>query len=338
MKPIQTEVGDLAALEALANVPRTPLAFVPTPLLAAEALASALEVPCTLSVKLDAWTGFGLGGNKVRKLEFELAPERLEGVTRLITAGGPHSNHCRVTAAAAAHLGLSCTLVLNGTPSDPSRGNAALHRLYGADILTVTERIHRAAGMEAVAEEEAQAGGRGLVIPLGASTALGSLGYAVAFLELWKQAEAAGDLASTQLVAPSSSGGTLAGLLVGRHLTGWRPPILAVSADDAAEEILDTATRLAIEALSILGSRQDTTDLIKDVRVTDEFVGGGYGVPTEESDEAARLFGRFAACVLDPYYTAKAGAAFIDLLRGAPWTSTDHVIFLHTGGHPAIFR
>ena len=102
---------------------------------------------------MDAETGFGLGGNKVRKLEYVLAPRELEGVKTLVTAGGPQSNHCRVTAAAAAHLGLRCVLVLNGEAPEPHRGNALLHRLFGAEIRTVARREDRAPTMAEVAAE-----------------------------------------------------------------------------------------------------------------------------------------------------------------------------------------
>ena len=143
-----------AALQRLRDWERMALAHLPTPLYPVERLAAELsDSPIDLYVKMDAETGFALGGNKVRKLEFELSPTRLEGVSRLLTAGGPQSNHCRVTAAAAARLGLKCTLVLNGpAPTNPT-GNALLHRLFGAEIVTVPDRNERTAHMESVAME-----------------------------------------------------------------------------------------------------------------------------------------------------------------------------------------
>ncbi|HIB09476.1 MAG TPA: pyridoxal-phosphate dependent enzyme, partial [Gemmatimonadetes bacterium] len=128
------------ALIRLSEWPRLQLANLPTPIRPLPRLAEALGGPTLdLLVKLDSETGFALGGNKVRKLEFELAPDRLEGVTCLITAGGPQSNHCRVTAAAAAQLGLRCVLIVNGSEPETPTGNALLHRLFGAEIVTVPE-------------------------------------------------------------------------------------------------------------------------------------------------------------------------------------------------------
>ena len=318
---------------ALDRVSRTRLAVTPTPLLEAPHLARHLGLEERLWIKADAWTGFGLGGNKVRKLEYELSPPRLEGVTELITSGGPHSNHCRVTAAAAAHLGLRCTLVLNGRPEDPKRGNALLHRILGAHIVTVETRDDRAPAMEARAREVEREGGKALLIPLGASTPPGSLGYARALGEMADQLPPG---TRPTLVVPSSSGGTLAGLILGMALLGVSWPVLAVSADDPAEEVKSRAVELALEAQQIVApglTGQAIHRIAVAVRATDSYVGRGYGEPTPESDEAARLFGSKAGVVLDPVYTAKAGAALIH---------EDHpagpVVFLHTGGHPALFR
>ena len=172
-------------LARLRQWPRLRLATLPTRLAQAPHLQAALG-PGTpeILLKMDAETGFGLGGNKVRKLEFELGEDRLDGVTHLITTGGPQSNHCRITAAAAAHLGLKCILVVNGDEPPRPTGNALLHRLFGAEIRTVASREARAGAMADAAREVEGAGGRARVVPLGASTPLGTLGYALAAAEL----------------------------------------------------------------------------------------------------------------------------------------------------------
>ena len=309
-----------------------------------------------ISVKADAWTGLGLGGNKVRKLEYELAPARLEGVTDLVTAGGPHSNHCRVTAAAAARLGLGCTLVINGEPEDERRGNARLHRLLGARIVTVAERAERDPTMEEQARRIGATGGKALVVPVGASTARGALGYVHAAVELHGQLGIDGQ---AWIFTSSSSGGTLAGLILGCAILDWRPRLVGVSADETAARVKAKAVDLAIAAARLLGkpsppggpsprggpSPQPSPGLVDRVRdvaatvlTTDDFVGPGYGISTPAGEEAIALFGARAGVILDPVYTAKAAAAMVAWIREGRIPDAAHAIFLHTGGHPALFR
>ena len=331
-----------SAEERLARVGRTRLAATPTPLVPAPRLAARLGVDTTLYVKADAWTGFGLGGNKVRKLEYELAPKRLKGATHLVTTGGPDSNHCRVAAAAAARLGLECVLVVNGAPEHAGRGNAALHRLFGAKIATVERRSQRKAAMEAEAQRIAAAGGKALVVPLGASTPRGALGYVHALAELRDQLS--GEAA--WVFAASSSGGTMAGLVLGSALLGWRPRLVAVSADDPADRIKAVATALAVDAAKLLCADladqkllvQRILEVADRMIATDAFVGPGYGCPTPAAEEAALLFARCAGFVLDPVYTAKAGAAMVEWAKEGRLDGARHAVFLHTGGHPALFR
>lgn len=325
--------------ERLSALPRTPLASLPTPLRRAPRLRAALgpEAPDVL-LKLDEETGFGLGGNKVRKLEYELAPERLEGVTHLITTGGPQSNHCRVTAAAAARLGLGCVLVVNGDAPDPPTGNALLHRLLGAHVRTVSSRGERADAMAAAAEEIAAAGGCALEVPLGASTARGALGYAAAALELHDQLPPEADR-SVHVFVASSSGGTLGGLLAGVALLPRADlNLVGVSADTPREDLLDTAWTLAAGALEHLDSDPAVLQRLRQrVDATDAEVGEGYGVPTEASRAATDLFARSEGVLVDPVYTSKAAAGLVSWLRDGRFPAGDRAVFWHTGGHPALF-
>ena len=210
------------AIRALLDtLPRTRLAAVPTSMVELPRLRAALgpETP-ELLAKLDEETAFGLGGNKVRKLEYELAPPRLKDVTHLVTVGGVQSNHARVTAAAAARLGLGCVLILNGDPPDPPTGNHLLHRLLGAKVRLIASRTERAAALEAEVTRIAESGGKALAIPLGASTPLGALGYVRCALEINDQLppEADQDL---QVILASSSGGTPAGLVADDDLARY---------------------------------------------------------------------------------------------------------------------
>ncbi|HSL71881.1 MAG TPA: pyridoxal-phosphate dependent enzyme [Longimicrobiales bacterium] len=327
-----------AARERLRALAHQSFGFYPTPLEALPRLRAALGARAPrLLIKRDDYTGFALGGNKVRKLEYELAPERVRDVDVLITAGGFGSNHARVTAAAAARLGLRCILVLNGTPPDPPRGNALLQRLFGAEIIPVAAREERAPRMQQIAAELAAQGQRALVVPLGASTPQGALGYAVAALELAAQLKIIPRGSDPiWLVVSASSAGTLAGLLLGLALAE-RADVrtIGVSPDDPAAGIRDTARRTAQDAADLLGYslKLDPETPI----VTSDYVGGGYGVPTDASTEALRQFARTEGVVLDPVYTAKAAACLIDWVQSARFAADDTVVFWHTGGHPALF-
>ncbi len=325
-------------LSSLAAIPRTELASVPTPLIAVPSLAAHLGTAVRVFVKADDRTGLGLGGNKVRKLEYELAPERLHGVTELVTAGGPHSNHCRVVAAAAAQLGLRCTLVINGQADDPTRGNALLHRLLGARIVTVAERQDRDPAMEEEARRTAAAGGRALVVPVGASTPRGALGYVHSAVEMHRQLDSP---TRAWIFVCTSSGGTLGGLILGCALLDWPVRLVGVSADEPAAAARDQAVGLALDAARLLGHQglADRVRALSDhVVTTDAFVGEGYGAATPAGDEAARVFGARTGLILDPVYTAKAAAAMITWLGQGRIPASDQAVFVHTGGHPALFR
>jgi len=322
-------------LERLASWERLELAGPPTRLLPMPRLGASLGAP-DLWVKMDAETGFALGGNKVRKLEFELAPSRLDGVTHLLTAGGAQSNHCRVTAAAAARLGLRCTLVLSGPEPERPTGNALLHRLFNAEVVTVADRAERTPRMEAVAEDSARAGEHPLVVPIGASTGLGCLGYARAAVELVEQLDGIGPRPPRTVVfVPTSSCGTLAGLLLGISILD-RPDValIGVSADASADELMAATEQIAREGARLLGWDGDL--FVGDLACVDTQVGNGYGVSTPASLEAIALFGQSEGLVLDPTYTAKAAAGMLEWLRGGQGSPKDRVVFLHTGGHPGL--
>lgn len=337
------------AFSRLARIGRTRLANAPTPLLPAPGLAASLRPDIEISVKADAWTGLGLGGNKVRKLEYELDPARLRGVTHLITAGGPHSNHCRVTAAAAAHLGLGCSLVIDGEPEDPGRGNPRLHRLLGARIVTVAGRADRTPGMEVEARRIAARGGRALVIPVGASTPRGALGYVHSLAEMYEQSGRESE-PPPWIFTSSSSGGTLGGLILGSAILGWDAQLVGVSPDESSATILAKASDIAIGAARVLdeswsGPKGAGPGLVERVEkaatsvlATDDFVGPGYGHATSDGDAATALFAARAGVILDPVYTGKAAAGMIAWIREGRVPAGSHVIFVHTGGHPALFR
>ena len=354
-------------LDRLDVLPRVTLAVAPTPLVRARPLERVLEAEVGQAVprillKLDSYTGFGLGGNKVRKLEYVLAPERLEGVTHLISAGGVQSNHARVTAAAAARLGLECVLVLNGAPPERPRGNAWLQRRFGSRVISVRDREERDPTMREAAEEVRAGGGCPLVIPIGASTPLGALGYARAGREFVDQLRSGGADGRVTVFIASSSCGTLAGLHLAFSAMADRGiRLIGVSADASRAELLDLTRDLALGAGALLddsgarhglpnaerdGERASEPDGAPDggsridldgssLDADDRFVGEGYGIPTLESDEASALLGRAAGVLLDSTYTAKAAACMLARIRSGQAGPEDTWVFWHTGGWPA---
>jgi 1-aminocyclopropane-1-carboxylate deaminase/D-cysteine desulfhydrase-like pyridoxal-dependent ACC family enzyme len=321
------------ALNALLAVPAIRLAPFPTPIQALERLRAALGPGCPrLLMKRDDLLAFGGGGNKVRKMQTVAAEAVAGGYDTLITCGGVQSNHARVTAAAGAALGMRVALVANGTKPESLTGNARLNALFGADVHYVSSREERAPMMEQIAGELRAAGRRPLVVPLGASTPLGALGFARGIEEL-----AQTSCRPAAIVHSTSSGGTQAGLIVGSALFGLSLEIIGISADDPAEALSATITRLTTEAAQLLGAKPSSTGGDRPVIVDDSFVGDGYGIPTAASAEALQLTARTEGIVLDPVYTAKAMAGLIDRVRAGAWAPDKEVLFWHTGGVPGFF-
>lgn len=320
------------ALATLMSMPLVPLAPHATPVDQLTRLRETLGPACPrLLMKRDDLLSFGLGGNKVRKLQAVAAEAKAAGADTLITCGGVQSNHARVTAAAGAALGFRVVLVLNGTVPEPPTGNARLDRLFGAELRIVADRQARDAMMEQVADEERAAGRRPFVVPLGASTPTGALGLARAIEEV-----AASRARPDVIVHASSSGGTQAGLLAGCALFGLRARVLGISADEPAAALADTVGGLIDGVASRLGTR--AASLGRDaIEVDDGQVGAGYGVPTHASAEATELVARREGILLDPVYTAKAMAGLIARVRGGGFGPDDTVLFWHTGGGPGYF-
>ena len=287
-----------------------------------------------LLIKRDDAIGFACGGNKVRKMALVAAAARRDGADTLITCGGRQSNHARVTAITAAHLGLRCILVLNAgadTADLPPTGNLLLDTLAGAEIRYVRTRDERDPGMAAAADDVRRRGGRPAIIPLGASTPLGAAGFVSAIDELTHQIDP-----PTVIVHASSSGGTQAGLVAGCILAGLPTRVVGVSADEPSASLSETVKQLLAGLPPLLGVGAGRFDAAV-VEVDDHFIGDGYGVPTAASREALELALRREGFVLDHTYTAKAMAGLISRVRAGAFTSADTVLFWHTGGQPGLF-
>lgn len=312
------------------DIPRLRFAVLPTPLHRLDALSQALGAD--IWIKRDDLTGFGCGGNKVRKAEFLLADAMEQGADAVVTAGAAQSNHARVIAAAAARYGLECHLVLSGQPPAMPTGNLLLNCLSRANLHFVPTGPERGPAMEALMSRLRDEGKRPYLIPIGGSNAVGARGYVDAFREIHDQLRPLPSVPTTVYFA-SSSGGTYGGLLAGRAACGSSLNLVAVRVDDdlqPEDAPLSLANSLA-EQLSI-----DARFTASDLHFDDKHVGEGYGIPTTEGIEALKLLWRTEGILLDPVYTAKATAALISDARIGRLADR-RAIFLHTGGAPSIF-
>lgn len=320
---------------ALQSIPRIPLAFLPTPLTQVPRLEAAIGGP-KLWIKRDDLTGLGFGGNKIRGLEFLLADALAQGADTFVTGAGPQSNSVRATAAVAAHAGLSMVAIYSGTPPEKVEGNYRLIRLLGAEVRFTgdPDRASVDGVIESTAVELRKAGRRPYAIPRGGASVLGTLGYVQAAYELAEQCEAQG-IVPDAIVLATGSCGTHAGLLAGLRILGlpWRVEGFTVSRP--VDEVQMRVHTLAQEAINRLGL--DQTIPLQDVIIHGGFIGPGYGIPTPEGVAAIRLAAQCEGIFLDPTYTGKALAGFIAHTRAGRFRPDETIIFLHTGGEPALF-
>ncbi len=312
-------------------IPRIRIAHLPTAVEPLPRLSAALGGPA-LWVKRDDQTGLALGGNKTRKLEFVMAEALANGARTLISVGAAQSNHCRQTAALAARYGLDCILVLNGDPQQAASGNLLLDRLYGAEVVWCT-RAEREAVLQRTFDEAWAAGKRPFLVPLGASTPTGALGYAFAFDELLTQMPHT--VEPDWIVVASSSAGTQAGLVLGARRANWKGKILGISIDEEEAVLQAHVAALASEAADRMGEKLSIAPA--DVLVNAGYLGTGYGVLGQPEIEAISLFARHEGLLLDPVYTGRAAAGMIDLIRRGFFKADERVLFWHTGGTPALF-
>jgi L-cysteate sulfo-lyase len=290
-------------------------------------------------VKRDDCTGLGGGGNKVRKLEFLMAAARQQEADTIITAGAVQSNHARLTAAAAAKLGMACHLILEDIDADTDRdyrgnGNLLLDRIYGAQLHQLPNGSDLALATESLVDELRETGNKPYVIPSGGSNALGALGYVDCAAELVDQARKQ-QLSIDHVVLATGSAGTQAGLLAGLHLRKSSIAVLGICTSRSAEEQKKKIEKLCDETLELLGC---TRPLPREaVRTNGDYVGQGDGIPTRGMIKAVSLAARIEGLLLDPVYTGKAMAGLVDLVSQGEFASGDNIVFLHTGGSQALF-
>lgn len=306
---------------------RTPLAHLPTRLEPMPRLGRHLGLDeGTLWVKRDDCTGLAGGGNKVRKLEFLCADAIAKSCDVLVTGGGRQSNHVRMTAAAAARLGLDCTLVMSSDEPDRPAGNVVLDHLFRPDFVWAGRLDYY--GLEAAIEQETErlhrSGRRPYRMPIGGASEVGALGYVAAADELDAQMPGA-DL----IVVADGSGGTHAGLVAG---LGHHDRVLGV--DVGTRPDLDEQVPAKADSTAQLAARPAPGG---EVQIDHDRFGEGYGAPTDSCREALDLAARLEGLVLDPVYSGKAMAGLIAAVRRGRITRDMRVVFLHTGGMPALF-
>jgi len=321
----------------LTSFGRLGLAHLPTPFEPMKRLSAHLGGP-RLWVKRDDCTGVGLGGNKLRKLDYVLKQALAEGCDTLVSGGVVQSNSQRQVAAAAAKLGLACHLaVYHGRLAPPSAeyektGNALLNRLFGATLHDVPWDGDRNGAIRTLAERLRSEGRRPYLVPYGVSNPLGAVGYASTVAEIAEQSAAAG-IMPTAIVHCTGSGGTQAGLVVGARSTLPRTRVVGIDIDAEPERVRADVVTYAKGAADLLGQPFDAAD----VEVMAGHAGPAYGVAHQATIEAIKLGARLEGLVLDPVYSGKGLAGLIAMVRGGRWTKDQDVVFIHTGGAPALF-
>jgi D-cysteine desulfhydrase family pyridoxal phosphate-dependent enzyme len=319
--------------------PRLALGETPTPLQPLPRLAAELGRP--LFVKRDDLLGPALGGNKTRKLEYLMADAQRQGATRVVTFGGLQSNHARLTAAAARLCGMEAHLLYFERRPEPLRGNMLLNQILGARMHFVpfASRRPRPRSLHALVRMVRLVArlrvGPHYYIPVGGHTWLGALGYVRAALEIDEQARGLG-IGDAWLVLAAGSGGTLAGLLAGLRLIGSRLRPLGIDVGRLWKAFPAAIAHLAAEVSAHLG--EPVAFSAADVPLVEStFVGKAYGRPSEAGHAALERLARAEAIVLDPVYTSKAFAGLLDLAQSDEIGRADPIVFLHTGGVPALF-
>lgn len=324
---------DVIIMERLSMFPKVKLSHLPTPLEEAPAFAKAIGLK-TLYIKRDDATGLALGGNKVRKLEYLLGKAVKEGKDTIITTGGPQSNHARMTAAAARKLGLEPILVLKKRGVWQDKGNMLLDRILGAEIhLIDTDNYSDVYSyIDGLMEDLKTKGRNPSMIPVGGSTPLGSLGYVECAREIFLQSKDIGFIPDN-IVCSSGSGGTQGGLLLGTKHLGYDTKVIGVmvSPEKDFDKVIFEIVKGAADLLGI-ANPVDFNDI-----VLEDYVGPGYGIPSKEGKRAINLLGQTEGILVDPVYTGKALGGLIDLVENGKITSDSKIIFVHTGGAPALF-
>ena len=325
----------------LADFPRYPLLFGPSPVHPLERLSQHLGGAQIWAKREDCNSGLAFGGNKTRKLEY-LVPEALsQGADTLVTIGGVQSNHTRQVAAVAAKLGLKARLVQESWVDWPDSvndrvGNILLSRILGADIELVEAGfgIGFKESWQNALEDVRRSGGTPYAIPAGASDhRLGGLGFANWAAEVQEQERQLGVFFDTVVVC-SATGSTQAGMIAG--FAGQDRPRRVLGIDSSAKLAETTAqvAKIAHQTAELIGLGRDLRD--DEIVVRGEWAGDFYGIPVQSTLDAIRLTGRLEGMIIDPVYEGKSMAGLLDLVRNGEISPTSTVLYAHLGGQPAL--
>ena len=322
----------------LSRFPRVMLTAAPTALEAMPNLSRHLGGP-NLFIKRDDNTGLATGGNKTRKLEFLIGEALAQGATHVVTQGATQSNHVRQTAAAACKFGLGCTALLETRVTDGSTeyyasGNVFFDQLFGCLLETRAAGLDMNNELAAVGERLAVAGQKAYLIPGGGSNPVGALGYVVCAQELLMQANAQ-QLVIDRVVHATGSAGTQAGLVAGFEGMNSGIRVLGIGVRAPKEKQEDNVYRLAQQTLDLLGTSMRLER--STVEANCDYVGAGYGQPTDGMVEAVKLTAQTEGILLDPVYSGKGMAGLIDLIRKGAFKKGENVVFVHTGGSVGLF-
>ncbi len=311
-------------MKKLTEFPRIELGIFPTPIQRLHNISSLLHT--NVYVKRDDLTGLGLGGNKVRKLEYLLADAKQQGAETVFTTGGAQSNHAMLTAAASGKLGMKAILILKQRGVTDCVGNLLLEKLMGTEVrfMDTDDYADIYNEMDRIGQESGRAYYK---IPCGGSNALGSLGYVGCAQEIRKQG-----IHFDHLVCAEGSGGTMAGLALGAKLFLPGTKVYGMMVDRDAFDVITPA--LMKEAAALLEEDLDIGE--EDFHLRD-LCGPGYAIPSEEGNAAVRLMAEKEGLFLDPVYTGKAFAGLIQMAREGAFLETDNVLFLHSGGAGGLF-
>ena len=310
----------------------TPIEFLPN-------FSKALGNKVNVYIKRDDLLPGTAGGNKTRKLDFCIADALAKGCDTIITCGAVQSNHCRLTLAWSVKEGLDCHLVLEervkNSYNPEASGNNFLFQLLGVKSITVVPGGSNMMGeMEKVAEKLRAAGKKPYIVPGGASNALGALGYVSCMEEIMHQMFEKG-LNFDHMVVPSGSAGTHAGIIAGMIGNNINIPVTGIGVNRPKAVQQEAVHKLANQALELIGVEQRAP--AEKVVAFDDYVGPGYSLPTDAMVEAVKLLAQTEGILLDPVYSGKAMSGLIDLVRKGYFKEGANILFLHTGGSPALY-